>query len=308
MNRIDRLFSITTRLQARGHLRAADLASIFEVSVRTIYRDIAALSESGVPIVSLPGRGYTLVDGYFLPPLLLSTREATALLLGARLLAGHASADIASAAEDSVAKILAVMADDARRELREIEDVLDLMPSPEHRARLDIGDSRVRALWRAILERRVTTLRYFGRNRGRPTVRKVEPLRLGYANGAWYLTAHCRDRQEARSFRLDRIECFQVEPETFRARQTTPIPEDPSIQVIVRFRGDIRRWVRERQHWSFVAEESTDDELLSRYRPGDLNEIAPWLLGWGAAAEVIAPRELRDRLRQEAQALIEILT
>ena len=63
MNRIDRLFAITTRLQARGHLRAADLADIFEVSTRTIYRDIAALSESGVPIVSLPGRGYSLVDG-----------------------------------------------------------------------------------------------------------------------------------------------------------------------------------------------------------------------------------------------------
>jgi hypothetical protein len=67
MNRIDRLFAITTRLRARGYLRAADLADIFEVSTRTIYRDMAALSESGVPIVSLPGRGYSLVDGYFDP-------------------------------------------------------------------------------------------------------------------------------------------------------------------------------------------------------------------------------------------------
>src|SRR5215213_9595400 len=133
MNRIDRLFSITTRLQARGHLRAADLASIYEVSVRTIYRDIAALSESRVPIVSLPGRGYSLVDGYFLPPLLLSTREATALVLGARLLAGQASAELARAAEEAVAKLLAVMGNDARRELRELDDVLDLAASPDLR-------------------------------------------------------------------------------------------------------------------------------------------------------------------------------
>src|SRR5919112_6117858 len=130
MNRIDRLFSITTWLQARGQIRAADLARIHEVSIRTIYRDIAALSESGVPIVSLPGRGYSLVDGYFLPPLLLSTREATALVLGARLLAAQASDEITCAAEESVAKILAVMSEDARHELRELEDVLELRISP----------------------------------------------------------------------------------------------------------------------------------------------------------------------------------
>ena len=308
MNRIDRLFGITTRLQAHGHLRAADLASTYEVSIRTIYRDIAALSESGVPIVSLPGRGYSLVDGYFLPPLLLSTREATALLLGARLLAGQASAEISAAAEESIAKILAVMSDDARNALRELDDVLDLASAPEPRARLDVDDKLVRALWQAILERRVTTLRYFGRNRGQETVRQVEPLRLGYANGAWYLTAYCRDRQQERAFRLDRIERFELESETFRARPASPSPEVPAIDVVVRFRGDVRRWVRERQHWSFVTEEGAGDELMARYRPGDLDEITPWLLGWGTAAEVIAPRELRARLRQEAQDLIEMLT
>jgi predicted DNA-binding transcriptional regulator YafY len=284
------------------------LAHIYEVSIRTIYRDIAALSESGVPIVSLPGRGYSLVNGYFLPPLLLSTREATALVLGARLLAGQASADIANAAEESVAKILAVMSDDARRELRELDDVLDLATSSQPRSRLDVGNERVRALWQAILERRVTTLHYFGRNRGQETMRQVEPRRLGYANGAWYLTAFCRDRQEERAFRLDRIERLEVESDTFRTRPAALGPEVPAIEVIVRFRGDVRRWVRERQHWSFVAEVGTDDELLARYRPGDLDEIAPWLLGWGTAAEVIEPGELRDRLREEARSLVDILT
>jgi predicted DNA-binding transcriptional regulator YafY len=308
MNRIDRLFSITTRLQARGQVRAADLADIYEVSIRTIYRDIVALSESGVPIVSLPGRGYSLVDGYFLPPLLLSTREATALVLGARLLAGQASAEIASAAEEAVAKLLAVIGDDARRELRELDEVLDLATFPDLRARLDVGDERVRALWQAVLERRVTTIRYFGRNRSQETIRQVEPLRLGYANGAWYLTAYCRDRQQERAFRLDRIEHLEVETDRFRARPATASPEPPAIEVVVRFCGEISRWVRERQHWSFVAEEGVNDELLAVYRPGDLDEIAPWLLGWGTAAEVIAPQELRERLREEAQNLVEMLT
>jgi predicted DNA-binding transcriptional regulator YafY len=176
------------------------------------------------------------------------------------------------------------------------------------RARLDVGDSRVRALWQAILERRVTTLHYFGRNREEQTIRNVEPLRLGYVNGAWYLSAYCRNRQQERAFRLDRIEHLEVESETFRARPPTSGPGLPAIEVIVRFRGDVRRWVREQQHWSFVAEEVTDDALLARYRPDDLNEITPWLLGWGTAAEVITPGELRDRLRDEAQSLVDMLT
>jgi predicted DNA-binding transcriptional regulator YafY len=166
----------------------------------------------------------------------------------------------------------------------------------------------VRALWHAILERRVATPRYFGRNRGRETIRQIEPLRLGYTNGAWYLTAYCRVRQEERAFRLDRIESLHVEAARFRPRSATPRPEHPGIEVLVRFRGDTSRWVRERQHWSFVAEEGTSDEVYARYRLSDLDDIAPWLLGWGTAAEVIAPRELRERLREEARGLIEMLT
>ncbi len=307
MNRIDRLFSITTRLQARGQVRATDLASVYEVITRTIYRDIAALSESGVPIVSLPGRGYSIIDGYFLPPLLLSTREATALLLGARMLASQASAEIAAAAEEAVVKLLAVVGEDSRRELRDLDDVLGFAPSPDLRARLDVADIQVRALWQAILERRVTTLRYFGRKRVQETIRQIEPIRLAYANGAWYLTAYCRVRQEERAFRLDRIDSLQVEAERFRPRRATPNPDAPAIEVVVRFRGDLSRWVRERQHWSFVSEEGTSDEALARYRLSDVNEIAPWLLGWGTAAEVIAPRELREHLREEARGLIEML-
>ena len=68
MNRIDRLFAITLMLQAKGRLRAKDLAESFEVSERTIYRDIAALGESGVPVVSLPGEDYELMEGFYLPP------------------------------------------------------------------------------------------------------------------------------------------------------------------------------------------------------------------------------------------------
>ncbi len=91
MNRMDRLFGLVVLLQHRKRLRAEDLASEFGVSRRTIYRDIYALNAAGVPIVSLPGEGYELMEGYFLPPLVFSVAEASALVLGARLLRNQAA-------------------------------------------------------------------------------------------------------------------------------------------------------------------------------------------------------------------------
>ena len=87
MNRTDRLLAIVLELQAHGWRRAEDLAATFEVSKRTIYRDVLALGEAGVPLVAEPGRGYRLPDGYFLPPLRFSVEEAVMLLLGSDVVA-----------------------------------------------------------------------------------------------------------------------------------------------------------------------------------------------------------------------------
>ena len=89
MNKTDRLFAIILELQARGQCRAEDLAAAFEVNKRTIYRDVQALSEMGVPVVAVPGQGYSLMEGYFLPPLRFTTDEATMLSLGSEFVAQH---------------------------------------------------------------------------------------------------------------------------------------------------------------------------------------------------------------------------
>src|SRR5581483_4511426 len=98
MNRTDGLLAIVLELQGRGRQRAEDLAATFETSKRTIYRDIQALGESGVPIVSVPGQGYSLMPGYFLPPLSFTTEEATMLMLGSDFMAQNFDAQYREAA------------------------------------------------------------------------------------------------------------------------------------------------------------------------------------------------------------------
>src|SRR5215471_12100981 len=105
MNRTDRLLAIVLALQARGRQRAEDLAGLFETSRRTIYRDIQALSEAGVPLVAVPGQGYSLMEGYFLPPLSFTADEATMLLLGSDVMAQRFDASYRRAAQSAARKI-----------------------------------------------------------------------------------------------------------------------------------------------------------------------------------------------------------
>jgi len=311
VNRLDRLFAIITCLQARPRTRAEDLARAFEVSKRTIYRDVAALSEAGVPVVSLPGVGYRLAEGYFLPPLLLTTPEATALVLGARLLASQTGGVVPAAAEQAIAKIAAVLPTADRRRLDELGETVRFVTPDPARPRHDLETPRLVALRRAILERRVVRLRYHGRGRDETIARAVEPRELAYGEGVWYLVGHCRLRDGERAFRLDRIDALVPTDETWapRAEPAAATAHRP-ITVRVRFAPRAVRWVRERQHWSFLREEAETDraEPVFIYAPQDLDEIAPWLLGWGTAAEALAPELLRHRLRNEARALAELLT
>src|SRR3954462_14689211 len=108
---------ILLELQARGELRAEDLAGTFEVSVRTIYRDIEALSETGVPIVATPGKGYRLMEGYFLPPLTFTADEAAPWLLGGELVRARVDPVLRQARADALRKLASVLPPERRADI-----------------------------------------------------------------------------------------------------------------------------------------------------------------------------------------------
>ena len=311
MNRIDRLFGIILHLQVqvqgRRRVRAEELADAFEVSKRTIYRDILALTEVGVPIVSLPGQGYELMPGFFLPPLVFTREEAAALLLGARLLGQQAVGRIATGADTAVAKIAAALPATTRRDVEHLGEMIAFLVP---RSRFDLDDPQLTTLQRSLGERRVVRIRYHSLARDEVSLRDVEPRQLTYSGGAWYLQAYCRLREGQREFRLDRIESLELLAETFRERQTAAEGAEVGGAVTeVQVRVDARsvRWVRERQHFGFVDEERAGSETIMIYRVDSMEEMVPWLRSWGPAVEVVSPPELRSRLRREALSLAELL-
>src|SRR4029079_10681571 len=132
MNRTDRLLAIVLELQATGRRRAEDLAATFEVGKRTIYRDIQALCEAGVPVISTPGQGYALLEGYLLPPLRFTPDEALILLLGGDVMADSFDAEYRAAAQSAGRKIAGALPEPLRDEVRSLQDSLRYVGDRRH--------------------------------------------------------------------------------------------------------------------------------------------------------------------------------
>ncbi|MGN5378513.1 transcriptional regulator [Streptomyces sp. MUSC 14] len=204
MNRTDRLYALVEELRAAAPRprSARALARHFEVSVRTIERDLAALQQSGLPIHAEPGRtgGYVLDRERTLPPLTVTPAEATALAVALHALDGT---PFAVDARSALHKVLAVMPERERRATGELAERVRLLV-PVSRPARPAGPVVPRALREALTAGRVLRLDYADAA-GRRTARDVEPL--GFLGGTehWYLAGWCRLRNAPRGFRLDRV-------------------------------------------------------------------------------------------------------
>lgn len=308
MNRMDRLFAITLLLQAKKKLRAQDLAEKFEVNERTIYRDMAALSESGVPIVGTPGEGYALIEGYYLPPLLFTQNEAAALFLGAHMLMANAAGRVPQDARAALDKLSVALPKHLRTEMDRMREIIHFAGSMRP---FNLEEPHLMQLQQAIRERRVAAIRYHsfrgGSGESEITEREIEPYALGFAWGAWYVHAWCRLRQGMREFRLERIDELTLTHKIFEPRQHQPTKRPTQI-VLVRFAPQAVRWVRERQHYGYRGDEAEDEHgVVMRYEIEALDELKPWLLGWGADAVPLEPPALREMIRDEVARMGRVL-
>lgn len=199
MRRADRLFQILQFLRGGRLVTAAQLAERLEVTPRTIYRDIAHLIGSGVPIDGEAGVGYLMRDGFDLPPLMFSHDEIVALVSAARLLKAWGGSKMAAAAEEALVKIDAVLPDDLRVRSGQV-----------HVHAFEIAG--VGQTWRDFLdqiedaaEKHIRLDMSYRDEEGRPTHRVVRPLGAWFWGKVWTAICWCELRQDFRMFRLDRI-------------------------------------------------------------------------------------------------------
>jgi predicted DNA-binding transcriptional regulator YafY len=308
MNRTDRLLAIVLELQSKGRQRAEDLAVTFETSKRTIYRDIQALSESGVPLRAVPGQGYELMEGYFLPPLSFTTAEASMLLLGSDFVAQNFDAEYRAEAQSASRKLENVLPATLRQEVHELQGSIKFVsPATD-------DPTTVREIRRAIVERRTLKFRYHTRqpepDSPLNSFRQADPYGMVYVNRAWYLVAFCHLRQAVRRFRLDRMENVSLLAATFERPLDFKLGRSDlrnGLNTVIRllFAREVTRWVKESNYFYIVEQEDVPEGLLVTLRVRQELEALDWILSWGRHAQVLEPESLRQRLCQEAAQILQ---
>lgn len=205
MRRAERLFRLVRELRSRDICRAQDLADYFEISVRTVYRDIGHLQGSGLPIEGEAGVGYMLRPGFDLPAMTFTFDQIDALALGLSFVEAAGDAGLADAAREVRAKIEASLPDPAERRLEK---------APLFASRRDGPPAWVREVRRAIRERLVLRLSYTDGD-GAISERSVRPLAIWAFTDGWLFAGWCELRCDFRAFRLDRILALEMTSEHF---------------------------------------------------------------------------------------------
>ncbi len=306
MNRTDRLLAIVLELQAHGRRRADDLAATFEISKRTIYRDIQALCEAGVPVIAAPGQGYSLVEGYFLPPLRFSADEAMMLLLGADVMAASFDAEYGLAARAAARKIAGAIPPQQRDEVRSLRATIRFVPggaASHDEARL------LPQLRRAIVAKQRLRFAYQSRYGAAAVEREVDPYGLIHSGTSWYMLGFCQLRQAIRAFRIERISQLIVIATTFERPANFSLDQEQqskrTLCIRVLFDHESAAWVREEPSFYAVDHTPCADGLLVTLMARDERDVTQWLLSWGSHVRVLEPDSLRRRLAEEAARMVE---
>ena len=214
--RLSRLVAILTQLQARRLVTSTKLAEKFGVSTRTIYRDLKALEQAGVPILTEDGKGYSLMEGYKIPPIMFTENQANALILAEQLVLKNKDSSLINDYAEAIDKIKAVL----KQSEKEKANLLSLRTNFAKLDNYEIKSNILSPLQIAITNFYLVNFEYINAE-NKKSKRTVEPFALLNISEGWLLVAYCYLRKEFRYFRLDRIQKMQVQQENFNPHKMT---------------------------------------------------------------------------------------
>lgn len=204
MNRIERISAILIQLQSKKVVKGQEIADRFSISLRTAYRDIRALEQSGVPISSEAGIGYSLVEGYRLPPISFTQDEATAFLTADKLVEKFTDKTTANHYQSALFKIKAVLKTDEKDRVENLEENIDIVNEYDI-PYIEKPSNHIQTILSSISDKTALHLDYFALHSQEETTRYVEPIGIFLMGSHWYLIAFCLLRNDYRNFRIDRI-------------------------------------------------------------------------------------------------------
>ena len=309
MNRIDRLQAILTTLQSKRIVTAESLAEKFEVSIRTIYRDIRALEEGGIPIGAEAGIGYYIMEGYHLPPVMFTHEEARVLLLAGKMVEKMSDAKTSKIFTDALTKIQSVLDSAKKEELEDLDAKIIVMPNMAQNTN---GEEVLDKIKEALARSVSVTFNYFAQNSGEHSSRTSDPLGLCYYGSNWHMIGFCHLRKDYRDFRVDRISHFQINSQRFKPSAYLSLKQyldnlfttTDLIKVVIRVDREIaKHFSNSKYQMGFMQETPLDNRIEMEFAAYSLNYFARWILMMGSNVEIMEPALLRAKTEQLVQDL-----
>ncbi|MEJ7678687.1 MAG: YafY family protein [Segetibacter sp.] len=311
MNRIDRLAAIVIQLQSRRLVKAQDIADKFSISLRTVYRDIHALEEAGVPVTGEAGIGYRLMEGYKLPPVMFNQDEASALLTAAKLMQSMSDENSSKHYTSALDKIKAVLRLAEKDHLEEIDDHIAVVSHPAFIYEKP-SELHLQKILKAIASATIIDINYTSIEKNETLQRKAEPIGIYYQGSHWYLIAFCRLRNDYRNFRTDKINRLLLTDE--KMVQTHPplqsfinqVAVQRQLQkVVIDAEKDIIKYFGEQKYYNgFVKAEEAGEYIRMTFLCGSLTGFARWFMLFGDKAKIIEPLELNDMVTEIAEKIL----
>ena len=304
MNRLERISAILVKLQSRPVVTAREIADQFGVSLRTVYRDIRSLEESGIPVGGEAGLGYSLVDGFKLPPLMFTIDEALSFLVAEKLVRHQTDGDTYDVFRSGMDKIRAVLRTADKDILHHFDPYIRI--SGIHQNTRTASANVLQTLMKALLNKKQLVMTYKAGYNYQVTHRTIEPQGMFFMGGIWYVLAWCKLRRDYRTFHLGRIVHLCLGENGFE-EEHLPLDElipriyhvEDEIEVTLRVHRDVARDTEVSKYTYGLYEEVADGEyFVQKYQTYSLDKFGHWYLSFADRAEIIAPEALKTVVRE----------
>lgn len=301
MNRIDRLSAILIQLQSKNIVKAQEIADRFDISLRTVYRDIRSLEEAGIPIGAEAGVGYFLNSEYHLPPVMFTKEEAVAFVLADKLICKLSDSQVSKAFESALYKVKSVLKVSEKEHLENLNNkiaVFNKDPLGYSSQNLFLFDIQT-----ALANKQQLNVEYTANYNGKHTCRIIEPVSLCYYDMRWHLIAFCKLRNDYRDFRLDRFSSVQLLDEHYDEKQHLSLneyfkriaEEKKLFSIVIRVHESIMSLSASSKYWFGLVEETKDGEYyIMKFANSDIHIFGKWVLSMEDKVEIIEPCELKD--------------
>ena len=312
MNRFDRITAMLVQLQTRRVVKAQDMADQFGVSLRTVYRDIRSLEEAGVPLAGEAGVGYSLMEGYRLPPVLFTKEEALAMVMAEKMVASLTDNSTKHHYASALYKIKAVLQTKEKDLLERIDGSIQVFNN-------QAGSDRplvLQPLLAAIGDQQILEVFYQNQEQKNSQKRLIEPVGVYQHGQHWYLIAYCRLRQAYRTFRTDRIselrkidESFTMQHPSLSAYLNELSKAQKVEKIIIEINAQVAKYLETtRYSYGFVTEIHKETGIEMTFLAPSVEGFARWLLMFIDQARIVEPISLQERVLELAAAVVEKLS